>query len=135
MSLKRLFLIRSEIFRLLVNTLTANYEYSRSNRHYLPLQIQIKLSKKLQTFGGIFFQFLKFSLNFQCCETNMSGICQIVLSYWLRNMCIFKCITRIVSGNPLAVNVLTSPRNSWNLQKSTFIQLFHPSEPNRIWKK
>ena len=28
------------------NTLTANYEYSRSNRENLPLPIQIKLSKK-----------------------------------------------------------------------------------------
>ena len=28
------------------NTLTANYEYSRRNRENLPLQIQIKLSKK-----------------------------------------------------------------------------------------
>ena len=29
-----------------LNTLTANYEYSRSNRENLPLPIQIKLSKK-----------------------------------------------------------------------------------------
>ena len=29
-----------------INTLTANYEYSRSNRENLPLPIQIKLSKK-----------------------------------------------------------------------------------------
>ena len=29
-----------------INTLTANYEYSRSNRENLPLPNQIKLSKK-----------------------------------------------------------------------------------------
>ena len=29
-----------------INTLTANYEYSRINRENLPLPIQIKLSKK-----------------------------------------------------------------------------------------
>ena len=29
-----------------INTLTANYEYSRSNRENLPWPIQIKLSKK-----------------------------------------------------------------------------------------
>ena len=46
LSLKKLFLIRSDISELLVNTLTANYEYSRSNRENLPLLIQIKLSKK-----------------------------------------------------------------------------------------
>ena len=43
---KKLFLIRSEILGLLVNTLIANYEYSRSNRENLALPIQIKLSKK-----------------------------------------------------------------------------------------
>ena len=32
--------------KLKFNTLTANYEYSRSNRENLPLPIQIKLSKK-----------------------------------------------------------------------------------------
>ena len=46
LSEKNLFLIRSEILGLLVKTLTANYEYSRSNRENLPLPIQIKLSKK-----------------------------------------------------------------------------------------
>ena len=41
-----LFLIRSETLGVLVNTLTANYEYSRSNRENLPLPIQMKVSKK-----------------------------------------------------------------------------------------
>ena len=41
-----LFLIRSEILGLLVNTLTANYGYSRGNRENLPLPIQMKVSKK-----------------------------------------------------------------------------------------
>ena len=55
-------------------------------------------------------------------------------SYWLRKMCLFKCITGLVSENPLTVNVLTSPKNSWNLQKSTFILLFHHFEPNWVRK-
>ena len=44
-------------------------------------------------------------------------------SYRLRKMCLFKCITGLVSENPLAVNVLSSPKNLWNPQKSTFILL------------
>ena len=51
----KLFLIRSEISGLLVNTLTANYEYSRSNREYLPFPTQIKLSKKPWIFSKFFF--------------------------------------------------------------------------------
>ena len=40
-----------------LNTLTANYEYSRSNRKNLPLPIQIKLSKKPYIFLLHFFFF------------------------------------------------------------------------------
>ena len=46
LSSKKLFLIISEILGLLSNTLSANYEYSGSNRESLPLPIHIKLSKK-----------------------------------------------------------------------------------------
>ena len=46
LSQEKLFLMISEILGLLHNTLTANYEYSRSNRENLQFPIQIKLSKK-----------------------------------------------------------------------------------------
>ena len=65
---------------MLVNTLTANYGYLCSNRQNLQLQIQIKLSKKPQTFCGIFFQYSESTLNFQCSEINMSAICLIFLN-------------------------------------------------------
>ena len=68
LSFKKLFLIRSETLGLLVNTLTANYEYSRGNRENLPLQIQIQLSKKPLIFCSFFFAFLESALNFQCSE-------------------------------------------------------------------
>ena len=38
--------MRSEILGMLVDTLTANYEYSRIDRENLPIPIQTKLSKK-----------------------------------------------------------------------------------------
>ena len=50
LSLKNLFLMRSEILLQLLNTLTPNYEYSRSNKENLPLQIQVKLSIKPPSF-------------------------------------------------------------------------------------
>ena len=59
--------------------LTANYEYSRSNRENLPLPIQIKLSKKPSIFCCIFFAFLESELNFQCFEKKMSLIAQVFL--------------------------------------------------------
>ena len=49
-------------------------------------------------------------------------------------MSFFKCITRLLSENLLAVNVLTSPKRSLSLQKITFILLFLHSEPNCVKK-
>ena len=56
-NLENLFLIRSQILGLLFNTLTATYQYSRSNRENLPLNIQIKLSKKRKLFAVFSFNF------------------------------------------------------------------------------
>ena len=63
MSYKKLFLVRSEISGLLVNMLTANYEYSRINRENLPLPIQMQLSEKPKTFPETFIAFLESTLN------------------------------------------------------------------------
>ena len=49
-------------------------------------------------------------------------------------MCLFKCITVLVSENPLAGKVLTSPKNSSNMQKRTFILIFRSYEPNWVKK-
>ena len=49
-------------------------------------------------------------------------------------MCRFKFITGLVSENSLEVNVLTSRKDSWNLQKSTFIGLFHHTDPYSVRK-
>ena len=45
-------------------------------------------------------------------------------------MCLFKCIIGLLSENPLLLNVLTSPKNSCNLHKNTFILLFQHFGPN-----
>ena len=82
LSLKKLFSIRSESLGLLVKTLTANYEYSPSNRENLLLQIQIKLSKKpywlLRYFFLIFGIYSKFSMFWK----EMSVIGQIYLKLY-----------------------------------------------------
>ena len=51
-----------------LNTLTANYEYSRSNRENVPLQIQMQLSEKPKIFCCIFIPFLESTLNFKHSE-------------------------------------------------------------------
>ena len=71
--------MRCEILGLLVNTLTANYEYSHRNRENLQLPIKLKLSKTLSTFSRISFAILESTSNFQCSEKDMSLIGQVNL--------------------------------------------------------
>ena len=46
-----------------VNTLTAEYTYSRRNMHTLTQQVQNPLSLKQKTFSRFFIAFLKFTWN------------------------------------------------------------------------
>ena len=46
-------------------------------------------------------------------------------------MCLFKCMMGFLYENPL-VKVLTILKNSWMLQKSSFILVFSHSEPNLV---
>ena len=59
--------------------MTANYEYSRSNRENLPLPLQMQLSEKPKTFSEFFIAFLKSTLNFEHFKNKMSLIAQVFL--------------------------------------------------------
>ena len=49
---------------LFLNTLNADYEYSRSDTDKLPLPIQMQLPKKLELFSRISIAFSESALNF-----------------------------------------------------------------------
>ena len=61
-------LVTSEIFRLFVNTLTADEKYSRRNMRIFWQQLQTSFSQKGKTFFGFFFAFLKCAWNLEHCE-------------------------------------------------------------------
>ena len=63
MSWKKSALVRSKILGLFVNTLTAEYTYSRRNMQTLKQQVQTPLSLKQKTFSGFFIAFLKSAWN------------------------------------------------------------------------
>ena len=65
MRYKKSFLVLSWTLGLLVNTLTADDEYSRSNTDKLPLPVQMQIHEKLETFSPFFIAFLESSSNFQ----------------------------------------------------------------------
>ena len=64
-SQKKSFLVKSENLGVLVNTMTANYEYFCSNRENLLLPIQMQLSERSKLFCCFFIVFLEFRLNFE----------------------------------------------------------------------
>ena len=55
--------VRSKMLGLFVNTLTAEYTYSRRNIQTFTRQVQTPLSSKKKTFSGFFIAFLKFTWN------------------------------------------------------------------------
>ena len=60
--------VRSELLGQFVNTLTANYKYSRYNPENLWQQVPRPISKKPKTFSGFSITFLKSTLNLEYFE-------------------------------------------------------------------
>ena len=81
-SRKRLVIVRSELLRQFVNTLTADYKYCRQNRENLWTQVPKHISRKLKTFFQFFFPFLKSTLNLEYFErkdqSQSSNITEII---------------------------------------------------------
>ena len=63
MSWKKSALVRSKILGLFVNTLTAEYTYSRRNMKTLTQKVQTQLSLKQKTLSGFLIAFLKSAWN------------------------------------------------------------------------
>ena len=55
-------------------------------------------------------------------------------NYWPRKTWLLKCQKGPVSEHLLPVNVLTGPKQCWNLHSSTFILLLHHSNMNEVGK-
>ena len=65
-------LLRSELLGQFVNTLTADYKYSRQNRENLSQEVPMQISLKLKTCSRFFIAFLKSTLNLEYFEKKRS---------------------------------------------------------------
>ena len=65
---KRIFLIRSELLGQFLNTLTADYKYSRQNYKNLWQKVPMKTSMKLKTCSQFLIAFVKSTLNLEYFE-------------------------------------------------------------------
>ena len=63
-----LVVVTSELLGQFVNTLTADYKYSRWNMENLWQQVSRQISRKPKTFSGFFIAFLKSMLNLEYFE-------------------------------------------------------------------
>ena len=127
---------------MLLHKLTGNYQYSACNTENLSLPIKIELSLKLKTFYWVFIAFFKSTLNMEHFQkkkktkkkTKQASWLKYFWSYWLRRKSWLKCLKGLVSENPFVVNVLGSPKNCLNLQKSTFILVSFHFQKMPGWK-
>ena len=70
LSSKESSLVRCEILRMFVKTLTSDYKYSGSNMQSLRQQFQTSLSQKQKTFSGLFIAFLECAWSLEHFEKN-----------------------------------------------------------------
>ena len=71
-------LVTSQIFRLIVNTLTPDVKYSRRNMQIFWQQFKTHLSQKGKTFCGFFIAFLKCAWNFEHSEKKKSVLAELL---------------------------------------------------------
>ena len=60
--------VRSELLGQFINTLTADYKYSRQNLEKFSQQVPMQTSLKLKNYSRFFIAFLKSTLNFEYFE-------------------------------------------------------------------
>ena len=119
-------LVRCEILRLYVNTLTVDGEYFGHKRENLQQPIQKQLCKKQKAFCvfDIYTKFGTFS------KQTLDSQLNYFLNYWLRKTWLLKCIKVPVSEHPLEVSVLKVPKHCCSLNNITLTQFFYQFEVN-----
>ena len=125
LSWKKSALVRSEILRLFVNTLTADDKYSCGIMQNLPQQFQTPLSQKQKTFSWFFIAFLKFAWNLEHCQRKDEYLRSNYFQYYICwKRCLLKPLKGLASEHYSVMNVLTGSKHCWN-QHGTAITLFY----------
>lgn len=100
-------LIRSEIFGVFTNTLTADDKYSHHNKENLQELIPMQISKKSKTFFEFFIPFLKFTSNFGYFEKKKHKPCRVRL----QNTCLLQCLKFNNLEHPYRAHVFTGQKH------------------------
>ena len=117
-------LVRSKILGLFVNTLTAEYTYSRRNMQTCTQQVQSPLSLKEKTFSGFFIAFLKSTWNGEHFQKKGES-CSLRISEIIDSKWDGKYLKRLTSEQLSVTNLLTDKHCLnlfWDWKKSALVR-------------
>ena len=131
LSWKKSALVRCKILGLFVNTLTAEYTYSRRNMQTFTQQVQTPLSLKQKPFSGFFIALLKSTWNGEHFQKKRRVFqLKYFRNYWLQKRWLLKCLKSITSEQLSVIKLLTGSKYCLNLHGTTIILFFHESGIN-----
>ena len=120
-SLKKSTLVIWKILWLLFDPLTVDDKYALLNRGNLLQHFQIQLSHKRKIFSEFSFAFSKFGFNFKHFQNKRwPSWLMYFWTYALRNTWLDKCLKSPVSEDHSTSNMVSEPKDCWNLNDSTF---------------
>ena len=130
LSWKKSALVRSKILGLFVNTLTAEYRYSRRNMQTLTQKVQTPLCLKQKTFSDFFLPF-EIYMNWRTFSKKRRAFyLKYFRNYWLQKRWLLNCLKSFTSEQLSVINVLTGCKNCLNLHGTTIILFLHESGIN-----
>ena len=129
LSWKKSALVRTKILGLFVNTLTAEYTYSRRNMQTFTQQVQTPLSLKQKTFSRFFIAILVHEMENLFKKMGVFYL-KYFRNYWLQKRWLLKCLKSLTSEQLSVINLLTASKHCLNLHGTTNILFFHESGIN-----
>ena len=135
LSWKKSPLVRSKILGLFVNTLTAEYKYSRRNMQFFAQQVQTPLSLKQKIFSGFFIPLLKSTWNGEHFQKKGVFWLKYFRNYWLQKRWLLKCLENLTSEQFSGIILLTGSKNCLNFHGTCITLFFHESGINWAGKR
>ena len=131
LSWKKSVLVGTKILGLFVNTLTAEYKYSRRNMQTFAQQVQTPLSLKQKTFSWVFYCISEIYIKWRTFP-NKTRVFWLKYfgNYWLQERWLLKCLKSLTSEQLSVNNLLAGSKHCLNLYGTTIILFFHESGIN-----
>ena len=128
-------LVRSKILGLFVNTLTAEYTYSRRNMQTFTQQVQTPLSLKQKIFSGFFIAFLKSKWNADILKKKESLLASVFPKLLTPKEKLLKCLKSLTSEQLSVINLLIVGNTAKKSARHYYYPIFPWVWDKLSWKK